>query len=116
MKQTYYGACHCQLIRFSVTLDPGEAIVCDCSVCKAKGAIVVRVDEDDFDLSTPLDELSLYTFNKHIAKHYFCPTCGIHPFHRPRSYPDRWAINLRCLQGVSIDRIEPRQVFGSELD
>ena len=116
MKQKFDGACHCQLIRFSVSLDLAGAIVCDCSICAAKGSVVVRVDEDDFELSTSLDELNLYTFNKHIAKHYFCPTCGVHPFHRPRSYPDCWAVNLRCLRGVDINRIEPRRVFGSELD
>ena len=38
---------------------------------------MVRVAESDFELLSPISELGLYTFNKHIAKHYFCPTCGI---------------------------------------
>lgn len=77
---------------------------------------MVRAEEADFVLLTPLGELSLYTFNKHLAKHYFCPSCGIHPFHRPRTRPDLWAVNIRCLDGVAVSDVEPRQVFGSALD
>ena len=116
MKQNYEGRCHCGAVRFSTHLDLDEAIVCDCSICTRKGSIVVRVEEADFELTTPIDELSLYTFNKGIAKHYFCPTCGIHAFHRPRSYPELWAINIRCLVGVDVAGVEPRPVFGSKLD
>ena len=60
--------------------------------------------------------MSLYTFNTRVAQHYFCPTCGIHPFHRPRRYPELWAVNLRCLDGIDLATIEPRRVFGSRLD
>jgi hypothetical protein len=116
MKQNYDGCCHCGRIRFKTSLDLEEAIVCDCSICTMKGSIVVRVEEADFDLLTPVGELSPYTFNKHIAKHYFCPVCGIHPFHRPRSYPDLWAVNIRCLAGETVASVKPRQVFGSKLD
>ncbi len=77
---------------------------------------MVRVAESDFELLSPISELGLYTFNKHIAKHYFCPTCGIHAFHRPRSYPELWAVNIRCLVGVDVSSVVPSQVFGSKLD
>jgi len=81
-----------------------------------KGSIVNRVEHPDFDLTSSLDELSLYSFNKRIAKHYFCPTCGVHPFHRPRSYPEMWGVNIRCLKGVNIEDVQPRRVSGSKLD
>jgi len=116
VKQTYDGSCHCGRVRFRATLDLAECLVCDCSICRSKGSVVNRIEERDIELLTALEDLSLYTFNKKIAKHYFCPNCGIHPFHRPRSFPDLWAVNVRCLQGVDIDAIKPRQVFGSELD
>lgn len=77
---------------------------------------MVRTDDANFELLSPLDGLRLYTFNKNIAKHYFCPTCGIHAFHRPRSSPELWAINIRCLDGVDVSSVEPRLVFGSKLD
>ena len=116
MKQSYQGSCHCGSVRFSTELDLDEAIVCDCSICTRKGSIVVKVEEPDFELMTPLDDLSVYTFNKHIARHYFCPTCGIHTFNRPRTAPDLWAVNIRCLADVDIASVEPRPVSGSKLD
>ncbi|MDH4124058.1 MAG: GFA family protein [Gammaproteobacteria bacterium] len=116
MKQTYEGSCHSGKVRFRATLDPAECFVCDCSICTKKGSTIIRIEEPDFELATPLDELSVYQFNKNIAKHYFCPTCGVHPFNRPRSYPDKWAVNVRCLQGVDVGTLQPRQVFGSKLD
>jgi hypothetical protein len=41
--------------------------------------------------------LSCYTFGTHTAKHYFCKTCGIAPFYVPRSNPDGYSINVKCL-------------------
>lgn len=116
MKQDYDGSCHCGAVRFRTHLDTDDAFACDCSVCTKKGSVVVRVDEANFDLLTPLEDLTEYTFNKHVAKHYFCPRCGIHTFNRPRSYPELWAINLRCLNGVDINTLDVRPVFGSKLD
>lgn len=116
MRETFDGACHCGDVRFRAELDLNDCLVCDCSICTKKGSIVVRVADDDFTLITSLDRMSVYTFNKHIARHYFCPRCGVHPFHRPRSYPELWGVNARCLQGVDIKALAPRQVFGSELD
>lgn len=116
MKETYDGRCHCQAVRFSVQLDLEEAIICDCTICTKKGAIVVRIDEPDFQLHSSLGEMGMYTFNTHTAKHYFCQRCGIHTFHRPRTYPERWGINIRCLTGVDLSAIDARRVFGSELD
>ena len=116
MKQGYDGSCHCGSTRFKARLDLDEAIVCDCSICTMKGSIVVRVDDADFELLSPIDNLNVYEFNTHIAKHYFCPSCGIHAFHRPRSYPELWAINIRCLGGVDANSVKPRRVFGSRLD
>ena len=52
------------------------------------------------------DALSLYEFNTDVAKHYFCKYCGIHPFHRPRAAPDKWTVNVRCLDGVDLSRLD----------
>ena len=116
MKQSFEGSCHCGKVRFEVDLDPTDALVCDCSICTKKGVIIGRVSEAQFRLQTPLDELALYQFNKRIAKHYFCPVCGIHTFNRPRSAPELWAVNIRCLAGVDLAALTPKQVHGSQLD
>ena len=38
------------------------------------------VPRDNLTLLTPEDAAATYSFNKHIIKHRFCPTCGIHPY------------------------------------
>jgi hypothetical protein len=42
--------------------------------------------------------IETYTFNTGVAKHYFCRHCGVHPFYVPRSHPQGFSANLRCLQ------------------
>ena len=43
------------------------------------------------------EHISCYTFNTHQAKHYFCSSCGIHPFYQPRTNPEARGISLQCL-------------------
>jgi hypothetical protein len=65
---------------------------------------------------TPLEDLAVYTFNTKTARDYFCPTCGILPFRRPRTAdPAVWGINVRCLEGVDLGAIPVKPVFGSKL-
>jgi hypothetical protein len=37
------------------------------------------------------------TFNTGTAKHRFCKVCGIKVFYVPRSNPDGFDVNVRCL-------------------
>jgi hypothetical protein len=115
MKRTYRGACHCGRVRFEVDAALDHVRVCDCSVCRRRGALIHRVDPADVRLLTPLDELTTYTFNTHTARDYFCPVCGILPFRRPRTAPGVWGINVRCLEDVDLDAIPIRRVAGSRL-
>ncbi len=62
-----------------------------------KGFVHVIARAEDFTLHTPWDALEEYTFNTHTAKHWFCKTCGITSFYRPRSHPDGYSVNLSCL-------------------
>jgi hypothetical protein len=115
MKQTYRGRCHCGKIRFEVDADLDHVRVCDCSICRARGALNHRVKEGDIRVLTPLGEMSVYQWNTRQAKDYFCPVCGILPFRRPRNGADIWTVNVRCLEGVDLDAIPVRRVQGSEL-
>lgn len=98
------GGCHCGAIRFRVKVRKYEAIACNCSICQKKGILHLIVPPEDFELLQGEENLSTYTFNTGIAKHYFCKTCGIHPFYRPRSHPDDYDVNVRCLDGDAIER------------
>lgn len=113
---TYRGSCHCGRIRFEIDTSLDHVRICDCSICRKRGALIHRVPREHVRLLTPLDELTLYTWNTHMARDYFCPSCGILPFRIPRTaQAGEWGINVRCLEGVDLDAIPVKRVFGSRL-
>ncbi len=100
------GSCHCGAIKFTVEA-PAEinVIRCNCSLCNMLGYIHLIVKKEYFSLLTGADNLSLYTFNTHVAQHMFCKTCGVKPFYVPRSHPDGYSINVNCLDHSTIKNI-----------
>jgi hypothetical protein len=110
---TYEGGCHCGAIRFRIEIDRLEAIECNCSICTKKGFIHIIVPPDRFTLLQGEDSLATYTFNTGIAKHQFCRTCGIHPFYRPRSHPDCYDVNARCLDDNLVSQLEIQPFNGA---
>jgi hypothetical protein len=107
--KTFTGGCHCGAVRYRVLVEKLEAIDCNCSICQKKGFIHLIVPADRFTLLQGQEELSTYTFNTGTAKHLFCRNCGIHSFYRPRSHPEGYDVNVRCLDDNAIDlfTIEP---------
>ena len=110
----YRGSCHCGKVKFEVegTIDSGMA--CNCSMCQRKGSLLWFVPAAQFKLLSPESEAGLYTFNKHIIKHRFCKTCGIHPYANgvdPKGNAMA-AINLRCLDSVDLDKIPVKHFNG----
>ncbi|MGE0740819.1 MAG: GFA family protein [Hyphomonadaceae bacterium] len=96
--RVYSGSCHCGAVRFEIETDMSDIYTCDCSLCARKNALMTTVHESRFKLLAGEDKLSLYQWNARIAKHYFCSVCGIYPFHRKRSMPDHYGVNVRCLE------------------
>jgi len=111
----YSGSCHCGAVRFRLEADLDHVRVCDCSICRRRGALLHRVEEKALELLTPLEELATYQFNTKQATDYFCPRCGILPFRRPRTAPHLWSVNVRCLEDVDIDALPVERVQGSRL-
>ncbi len=102
------GSCHCGAVRFRVQARPTHLVRCNCSLCQAKGALLLAVGEvDRVEILEGEDMLTRYRFNTGTAEHLFCSRCGIHPFHRPRIDPTRWSVNARCLDdGIPVLPIE----------
>jgi len=107
----YTGSCHCKAVTFAVEAPEAvEVENCNCSICKKSGYLHLIVPKADFELLGGADELTQYTFNSGVAKHFFCNTCGIKPFYVPRSNPDGMDVNLNCLD----DR--PAQITVQDFD
>jgi hypothetical protein len=41
--QKYEGSCHCGAVRFEIETDFPELTMCDCSICRRKNALMVKV-------------------------------------------------------------------------
>lgn len=95
------GACHCGAIAYQAEVpDPLVGGRCNCSICAMKGAVMVYVPLGALQVTRGCDHLACYRFNTGVARHHFCPTCGIHLFHQARSNPGIYGINAATLPGV----------------
>ena len=85
-------------MRFEV-FAPAELPVteCNCSVCTKSGYLHLLVDKAHFRLLQGEEALATYRFNTGAAQHHFCKVCGIKSFYVPRSHPDGYSVNARCL-------------------
>ena len=111
--QRLQGSCHCGAVRFAIETDLPELTTCDCSICRRKNALMVKVPEAAFTLLAGEDSLTAYRFHSHTATHYFCTTCGIYPFHRKRVTPDHFGVNVYCLEGFDPLGIPVRATVGA---
>lgn len=108
----HIASCHCGAVVVALeapaVLDVQE---CNCSMCERTGFLHVIVPASRFTLKQGQDDLTCYTFNTGIAKHYFCKHCGCKPFYVPRSNPDGFSVNFRCIDqstvaGVHIEKFD----------
>jgi len=104
----YRGSCHCGQVAYEVEGELRSAMACNCSMCQRKGSLLWFVPRDALTLLTPEDASRVYEFNKHVIRHRFCPTCGIHPYadgtdakgHRHA------AVNVRCLENIVLESVQ----------
>jgi hypothetical protein len=112
---THAGGCHCGRVRFEVLAPANlEVAECNCSICSKSGYLHLIVPADRFKLKSGREALSTYSFNTHVAKHYFCATCGIKSFYIPRSHPDGVSVNARCIDTDTIESLSVRPFNGRE--
>jgi hypothetical protein len=107
---THRGGCHCGAIRFEVDA-PARLVVheCNCSICSMTGYLHLIVPASRFRLLAGAGELTTYTFNTGTARHLYCRRCGIKSYYVPRSNPDGYSVNARCLAPGTVEslQIEP---------
>lgn len=111
---THHGSCHCGQVRFDVEGEIDSALSCNCSICQRKGSLLWFVPRDQLRVTSGEQALATYTFNRHVIKHRFCPTCGIHPFGEgvdPQGNAVA-AINIRCLEDIDLDAVPVQHYDG----
>lgn len=92
------GGCHCGKVRFEVKAPAQlEVTECNCSMCSKAGYLHLIVPKSRFTLLSGQDTLQTYQFNTQTAKHLFCSVCGVKSFYVPRSHPEGFSVNARCL-------------------
>ena len=111
-KLLHHGSCHCGAVRFTVEGAIPETYTCDCSLCSRRNALMANVHESRLRITAGEDRLGLYRWNARIAKHYFCTVCGIYPFHRKRSMPDHYSVNVKCLDDFDWASVPVRPAEG----
>jgi len=103
MPEHYQGSCHCGAVKFSYHGDKIEkGLRCNCSICARKGAMMTPqvIPIEDIEIDAADGSLSLYQFGAKTAKHFFCKTCGIYPFHETARAPGHYRVNLGCIENL----------------
>ena len=100
------GGCHCGAVRFEVEAPANLTVQeCNCSICSKTGFLHIIVPASNFRLLSGEENFTTYTFGIGAARHLFCKVCGIKSFYVPRSNPDGFSVNLRCLDEGTIGKV-----------
>jgi hypothetical protein len=103
---THRGGCHCGAVAFEVDAPASVTVSeCNCSICRMTGFLHLIVPRTRFRLVRGADSLGTYVFNTGTARHLFCRRCGVKSFYVPRSNPDGYSVNLRCLDRATLGHI-----------
>jgi hypothetical protein len=111
------GSCHCGTVQFEAEVDTSSGLECNCSYCAKAAPLLAFTSADQFRQTAGEDSLTDYRFNKRNIAHLFCATCGISAFGRGTG-PDGTemaAINLRCVDGIDLDRIQRQSFNGAAI-
>ena len=107
------GGCHCARVRFEVRAPSRITVAqCNCSICSKSGYLHLIVPKSDFTLLSGAEALTTYRFNTHTAKHLFCSVCGVKSFYVPRSHPDGYSVNARCLDPGTVENLAIKEFDG----
>ncbi|MGH8135513.1 MAG: GFA family protein [Steroidobacteraceae bacterium] len=111
------GGCHCGDVKFEVRAAAVlELMECNCSICARSAYLHLIVPAADFRLLAGADALAEYRFGTGTARHLFCRRCGVKSFYVPRSHPDGFSVNARCLDPAAIASMRIRPFDGQHWD
>lgn len=104
---THQGGCHCGRVRYRVDAPARiQVFECNCSICSKSGYLHLLVERGQFELLSGADALSEYRFDSGEAIHLFCRHCGVKSFYVPRSNPNGFSVNVRCLDPGTVTAMD----------
>ncbi|KAF2788915.1 glutathione-dependent formaldehyde-activating protein, partial [Melanomma pulvis-pyrius CBS 109.77] len=116
----YQASCHCQLVRYSVTLSPplhdpeSWVVECNCSICARNGSLNVYVQSECLEFETVgLESALKYRFGKQRVQHYFCSRCGSSLM--AESIEPGFYEGVRMFHDVDVRTLQRREVDGKSL-
>jgi len=111
------GGCHCGRVRFEVEAPADlELLDCNCSMCSRSAYLHLIVPRDRFRLLAGEEALVEYRFGTGAARHFFCRHCGVKSFYVPRSHPDGYSVNARCLDQGTVRSTVVKPFDGRDWD
>ena len=111
----HHGGCHCGRVRFEVDAPARlEVLDCNCSMCNKTAYLHLIVPKSAFRVVSGMDALTTYRFNTGTARHLFCRVCGIKSFYVPRSHPEGFSVNARCLDPGTVSELVVTRFDGRE--
>ncbi len=107
--ETHRARCHCGAVVLEAEFPEGlsNPTRCTCSFCRRRQAGNVTARAQSLRILQGAENLTLYTWGSHTARHYFCKTCGIYTHHQRRSDPSQCGVNLGCIDGAEPWQHEP---------
>jgi hypothetical protein len=111
---TYRSSCHCGNVAIEVEGTIDQAISCNCSICQRKGSLLWFVPKAHSKLLTDDANAAAYLFNKHLIRHRFCKTCGMHPYAEGKDAKgnEMVAVNVRCIEGIDLASVPVMEYDG----
>ncbi len=106
--------CHCKAVVIELNLKNGleELVMCNCSICIRKNAIMAKIKLDDLKIISGSDKLTSYKFGKdRQAEHFFCSICGIYTHHQSYTNPENYEFNVGCLDSVDTFKIKNIPIY-----
>ena len=108
--------CHCKKIKIEIQSSDilSDFTRCDCSLCIKRGSIMAVVLLEELSILKGVESLSMYKFGKNQASHYFCSICGIYTHHRSFTSPNKYCINLGCIDDIDYFKFKKVPIFNGK--
>ena len=103
---SYRGQCHCGAVAFEFEAELAGLETCNCSLCTRTAYVHWYVAPERFRLVSGDAALCTYRWGTGVAAHHFCRHCGVSPFRRARSDPDKIDVNARCVDGLPPESLD----------